>query len=497
MKGELSLNIFRKPAGADSTGDAIPFYHDGQYHIYSLMPPVGTTVYPDRLRTSWYHSVSENLVDWKPLGVALAPGEDDSPDASGVWTGSVLFGEGRYHAFYTGYNIHNEYQQTICHAVSSDGIKWEKDPKNPILFPDVRHYEKEDWRDPYAFYNEKDGCYWLLISARRNSGSVTRRGCIVLYRSHDLRRWEHYGPLYDPNNIHCPECSEMYRIGENWYLSYSYFSGFVNTVYRVAPSPFGPWRTPKFDGIGGRRFYAAKSLEDNNGRRFYFGWAHDRAKQSDCGEWYWGGAFCIPHEVVAMEDGELAVKLPKEYLEKLHTPLPWSFQSMVGDYRMYGSDTISMHSIGTTAYGFFDLKERSFLMECTVRPSDCMDCFGLLLKSNKDASKCLMLSFDAAMQRVSLINFPTKVDPFWEQSSSDIPAPREPGPDGPRVCEKPFPFQSGDQIRIRTVIDNDMVEIFVGDRIAFTYRSYEKPDYEVGLILQDGNAVYSNISFVK
>ena len=38
-----------------------------------------------------------------------------------------------------------------------------------------------------------------------------------------------------------------------------------------------------------------------------------RDRQSDKGEWYWGGTFCIPHEVVPTENGELNVKLPCEY----------------------------------------------------------------------------------------------------------------------------------------------------------------------------------------
>ena len=97
------MDFFRKMSFADSTGDAIPFYHEGKYHIFSLTSPPGTTVYPARLRTTWSHSVSEDLVHWKELPTALYPGEGDEPDASGVWTGSVIYGEGKYHAFYTGY----------------------------------------------------------------------------------------------------------------------------------------------------------------------------------------------------------------------------------------------------------------------------------------------------------------------------------------------------------------------------------------------------------
>ena len=180
------MDFFRKMSFADSTGDAIPFYHEGKYHIFSLTSPPGTTVYPARLRTTWSHSVSEDLVHWEELPTALYPGEGDEPDASGVWTGSVIYGEGKYHAFYTGYCLTAEYQQTICHATSEDGITWTKDAANPVITPMIELYEKLDWRDPYVFYNEEDKCYWILISARRLDMPVTRRGCIVLYRSGKL-----------------------------------------------------------------------------------------------------------------------------------------------------------------------------------------------------------------------------------------------------------------------------------------------------------------------
>lgn len=149
------MEIFRKMSFADSTGDAIPFYHEGKYHIFSLTSPPGTTVYPERLRTTWSHSISEDLVHWQELPTALYPGEGDEPDASGVWTGSVIYGEGQYHAFYTGYCLTAEFQQTICHATSDDGITWTKDIANPVITPMTELYEKLDWRDPYVFIMKK------------------------------------------------------------------------------------------------------------------------------------------------------------------------------------------------------------------------------------------------------------------------------------------------------------------------------------------------------
>lgn len=488
------MEIFRKMSFADSTGDAIPFYHEGKYHIFSLTSPPGTTVYPERLRTTWSHSISYDLVHWQELPTALYPGEGDEPDASGVWTGSVIYGEGQYHAFYTGYCLTAEFQQTICHATSDDGITWTKDIANPVITPMTELYEKLDWRDPYVFYNEEDENYWILISARRLDMPVTRRGCIVLYRSKNLKDWTYYGPIYSPGHTNCPECPEMYKMGGHWYLSYSRFSEFVNTIYRVSESPFGPWRKPKKDGIGGRRFYAAKSMQNDDGRRFYFGWAHDRAEQSDKGEWYWGGTFCIPHEVVPTENGELNVKLPCEYEHIFDKAVNWKYISVLGNAKNYGEKTITLNALESCSYGFLRHTEESYMLTCKIVPRETYDTFGILLKSDKEASGCLFLEFDKAMQRVSFLNLPMGVDPFWVQSCQAVPPATEPGPDGVRVCEKTMQIEDGKAIDVKIIVDHDMIEAFIDEQIAFTYRIYAKPEFETGIIAQDSNVEFYNLS---
>lgn len=436
----------------------------------------------------------DDLVHWQELPTALYPGEGDEPDASGVWTGSVIYGEGQYHAFYTGYCLTAEFQQTICHATSDDGITWTKDIANPVITPMTELYEKLDWRDPYVFYNEEDENYWILISARRLDMPVTRRGCIVLYRSKNLKDWTYYGPIYSPGHTNCPECPEMYKMGGHWYLSYSRFSEFVNTIYRVSESPFGPWRKPKKDGIGGRRFYAAKSMQNDDGRRFYFGWAHDRAEQSDKGEWYWGGTFCIPHEVVPTENGELNVKLPCEYEHIFDKAVNWKYISVLGNAKDYGEKTITLNALESCSYGFLRHTEESYMLTCKIVPRETYDTFGILLKSDKEASGCLFLEFDKAMQRVSFLNLPMGVDPFWVQSCQAVPPATEPGPDGVRVCEKTMQIKDGKAIDVKIIVDHDMIEAFIDEQIAFTYRIYAKPEFETGIIAQDSNVEFYNLS---
>ncbi len=389
--------------------------------------------------------------------------------------------------------MRRSFQQTICHASSPDGVVWTKDPDNPILSPMTDKYEPQDWRDPYVFYNDEDGMWWMIFLARLNDGPPMRRGCIVLYRSPDLKTWHHYGPLYQPYHTNGPECPEMYKMAGKWYLSYSRFSEWVNTVYRVSETPFGPWRTPKFDGIGGRRFYAAKSLVNSQGRRFYFGWAHDRADRSDNGEWYWGGAFCIPHEVKAAETGELEVKMPEETAAAFAVSATWNHLHQWGNVRRLGSNNFHIDSLETLSCGFFDVKETTFLFSCKVRPTATNDHFGFVLKADSDITHCLILMFERGMQRVSLVNMPQTLDPFWQQSTPSHIKPRDPGPDGPRVAEKPFLFSDGDEIDVKIAIDNDMVEIFVGERVAFTYRSYAKPEHEIGYLVQDAIVDYYDV----
>ena len=355
-------------------------------------------------------------------------------------------------------------------------------------------YEKLDWRDPYVFYNEEDENYWILISARRLDMPVTRRGCIVLYRSKNLKDWTYYGPIYSPGHTNCPECPEMYKMGGHWYLSYSRFSEFVNTIYRVSESPFGPWRKPKKDGIGGRRFYAAKSMQNDDGRRFYFGWSHDRAEQSDKGEWYWGGTFCIPHEVVPTENGELNVKLPCEYEHIFDKAVNWKYISVLGNSKDYGEKTITLNALESCSYGFLRHTEESYMLTCKIVPRETYDTFGILLKSDKEASGCLFLEFDKAMQRVSFLNLPMGVDPFWVQSCQAVPPATEPGPDGVRVCEKTMQIEDGKAIDVKIIVDHDMIEAFIDEQIAFTYRIYAKPEFETGIIAQDSNVEFYNLS---
>ena len=280
-------------------------------------------------------------------------------------------------------------------------------------------------------------------------------------------------------------------MGDNWYLSYSRFSEFGGTIYRVSDSPFGVWRTPRHDRIGNRRFYAAKSMADNAGRRYYFGWIPDRANNSDIGEWYWGGIFAVPHEVApSLKNRELEVKLPSQIAQAYQNPIEWTYKAVAGNSSLAGDKKIRVDSVGTLTYGFFEFSGKSFLLSCRVKPIDCRDNMGFVIKSDQDLSTCLLLILEQGAQRISLLKYPMPVDPFWEASVASMVAAALPGPDGPRVAESHFEYDDGFPIEIKILIEHDLVEAFVGEKVALTYRCYDAAEYEIGIIVQDGNAEY-------
>lgn len=142
-------------------------------------------------------------------------------------------------------------------------MHFERCRQNPLLTP-TGGYEPTDRRDPYVFYNEAEQRWWMLIAARLDKGPRWRRGCIVLATSEDLLDWSlEARPLYVPGTTYCPECPEMWTAGGRWYLVFSRFSEDVGTIYRLADSPRGPFRAPAHDGLGGRRWYAARSTFDS------------------------------------------------------------------------------------------------------------------------------------------------------------------------------------------------------------------------------------------
>ncbi len=326
------MHINYKPADGWAA-DFIPFFWKGEFHLFYLKDFRNPSEFGEG--TPWCHLVTADFIRYTDYGECLPRGALDEQDLY-VFTGSVVYGEGQFHIFYTGHNPHfrqaGKPEQAILHAVSNDLVTWNKVLGEAFYAP-IDAFEAHDWRDPYVFWNPEANEYWMLTTARqKDTGPSRRRGCTVLCTSQDLHQWVVKGPFYAPELYYAHECSDVFKMGDWWYLIFSEFSEACITRYRMARALSGPWLTPKVDTFDGRAYYAAKSASDAQ-QRFLFGWNPSREQDKDNGQWQWGGNLVV-HALSQQPDGTLAVCIPASVSAHFGTELPVRFGKGFGEFSL-------------------------------------------------------------------------------------------------------------------------------------------------------------------
>ena len=64
IKRRMNMNIFRRNHEGLVSGDAIPLYHNGVFHIFYLTSPPNTVNWPERIRTTWQHAITKDLINF-------------------------------------------------------------------------------------------------------------------------------------------------------------------------------------------------------------------------------------------------------------------------------------------------------------------------------------------------------------------------------------------------------------------------------------------------
>lgn len=162
-------------------------YLDGEYHMFYEYNPNGNVAG----YSHWGHAVSNDLVHWNYLPVALSP-DENSQDSNRctILSGSVIVDKT---------NVLNKqigntptllafYTSELCGqrlAYSTDkGQTWVKYENNPIL-PFI---DSEDAKNPKVFWHEESG-KWVMLLSRKISENETSIGTSV-YTSENLTDWE-------------------------------------------------------------------------------------------------------------------------------------------------------------------------------------------------------------------------------------------------------------------------------------------------------------------
>jgi sucrose-6-phosphate hydrolase SacC (GH32 family) len=426
--------------------DPIPFFHEGQYHVFYLRGGIG--------RVPWEHIVSTDLVHWKELPPALvSDGEPNGPDGGQMFTGSVVEGEGRFHIFYTGDNGANRQgTEFIMHATSVDLVKWTKHPQDMIA-PDGVIYKNarvRDFRDPYVFWNAGEKCYWMVFFA---NDAKTGRGVQGLAVSRDLKRWQFQRPLLGVGGQECPD---LFQIGDTWYL-------IGGDRYYYAHDPRGPFQSAAVNNVIDRPFiYAAKRTFDGQ-RQIWTGWLWDRSPRCDLGRACWGGTQCQPREVYPGRGGrlycrpvpEVSALFTKTVLDLAGKPAP-AVRPDGWDYGRTG-----LVGRGSTAPSTCVMKTPDhYMLECTVR-LDPQAVFTLTMRKTQEPDSGYRLVLRPGKEA--------------EISSRAF---RE---------QRPIELDASQPITIRAFVQGSMIETFINDQFALSCRAYDDPAGDLGLSVAGGD----------
>jgi beta-fructofuranosidase len=296
-----------------------PIYFKGRYHMFFQYNPQAAT-WGDM---SWNHAVSSDMLHWSHLPVALTP-TPGSPDSFGCFSGTAIQVGDRVFVVYTGTKEstrelatirdgEDKIQESQCLAWSDDPrlVKWTKDPQ-PIVPLPPEGMKVTGFRDPSAW--KQGGWYYMTVG----SGIAKVGGCVLLYRSKDLKGWEYLHQLtsgtWNGNHTANPcddgemwECPDLFALDGGHVLIYSTLGKvfWQSGVLDQATMKFTSLKTGLLDLDA---FYAPKTQLDAQGRRILWGWIPERRTEAEMREAGWSGMMSLPRVLSLDKDGTLRIR---------------------------------------------------------------------------------------------------------------------------------------------------------------------------------------------
>ena len=403
-----------------------PIYFNGHYHMFFQYNPLAA-VWGDM---SWNHAISTDMLHWKHLPVALTP-TPGGPDSFGCFSGSAIAVGKRVYVVYTGTQEStpdlatirdgsDKIQESQCLAWSDDPelITWTKSAQ-PIVPRPPEGVQITGFRDPSAW--RRGDWYYMTVG----SGVAKIGGCVLLYRSKDLKTWEYLHPLTAGNWNSKPtanpcddgemwECPEFFLLDGGHVLIYStlgrvfWQSGDLDEIARK----FTPRKSGLLDLDA---FYAPKTQLDAQGRRILWGWIPERRTDAETRAAGWSGMMSLPRMMNLDSDGTLRLRI-----------LPQSASLRAGTVRVERSPT----------------NARATLQKASGE---------VMLSGLKGVSFTFTVSNGAA--ELLRLDYSAEEHAFTA--------------DG-----KEIPLKADDKPTLHVFVDGSVIEVILGERIGYTKRFY-------------------------
>lgn len=268
---------------------------DGVWHAYFLMAPKNDIDPELRHRDAVIgHATSPDLTNWQHHGTVITPGEPGEWNDRAIWTGCLVKSpDGAFNNFFTSTNESAEEGaiQRVGMAVGADPFKFKQ--TDLVLEADSVHYERLDpgdiagsklandwkeeaWRDPWVFYDERDGFWHMLVTARLKAGASKNRGTIGHVISRDLETWEAQPPLTGKTPFAHMEVFQVVETPEGWILVFCTGANDIDPTCGLVPvtgtysapadSATGPFHLHKAELIDDGTHYAGRVVFDTDGQ---------------------------------------------------------------------------------------------------------------------------------------------------------------------------------------------------------------------------------------
>ncbi len=304
---------FRAPFGWINDPNGLVFA-DGLWHLFYQFYPMSTEWGP----MHWGHAVSDDLIQWKNMPIALAP------DALGnIFSGSCVLdvrndsglfpgaSDSNMLAFYTSSLPQSDgspdFQTQSVAWSTNGGVTWEKLPGNPIIGNALRVC----FRDPKVFWYEP-GAYWVMV--------LTHGQTVGIYCSTDLMKWELASEFGEGQGHHsagpweCPDLFELKNSGgkSRWVLVVGVGDGCP------APGSGTQYFVGSFDGTNfvsegasdatrwldlGRDHYATQSwFAAPSGRRVAIAWMSNWRYARNTRTRFFRGVMTLPRDLYLGDD---------------------------------------------------------------------------------------------------------------------------------------------------------------------------------------------------
>lgn len=435
------------------------------WHMFYQRTPNG----PYKTLMTWGHMVSEDLVHWRDLPIALRPDlqtPDFGFDMKGIWSGDVVTGpHGWAFAFYTSVNHSAKFfNPGISLAISDDPglVHWQK------AGPLIDSTGLRDFRDPYVWLEGNEAR--MIVGAALESG-----GGLAFYRCGDLTArgcWKKQPDI--------APFGQMDVGSQIWEMPV--FAPIGNGKYILEANPIGgkvsKYGDPATRGVywigrwDGSRFWPdrvkPKMLDiipghlsptverDADGSLIGIGIVDERRTALAQLRAGWAHTFGLPRVWRLMPDGETLGQAPLPALTALRQA------DGAVDRRVEGVGDLAVGDLGPAVE-----------IRADFAGADLAQPYGLTLAATSDGGEMTRLSYD-----------PRTHDIVLDQRRSTLGKDGE----GPTLIRGAYDETAfGKPVDFHVFVDHSVVDVFINDAAAMSFRIYpERGDASRFGVMQAG-----------